>query len=271
MIDFLINWLTANEEALRGWAVAGGTLILAIVAYLQVRASNRQIEESKFQRRIEKHNEDLKNLFQYWVEKFPQAPFTGLTIYEFFSNFEENPLFSDLENHLPEKYRNIMEKWELYKDLGQKYCDQQAEIIGKIKILISEKQKDELNYNSIPVYLKAIELITGKKQYYIKQEEIIHMEPRFYSLSYDRSSWFVKYPLIMDDPNLTEDQTANITSFHEEISNITKREYKNEIEKLVDIEYEMKQIFEELQYDLGNLTIYPEYNNMNCEYIIFNS
>lgn len=271
MIDFLINWLTANEEALRGWAVAGGTLILAIVAYLQVRASNKQIEVSKFQRRIEKHNEDLKNLIKYWRENFPETPFTGFKIYEFFSDLEENLLFFDLKNHLPEKYRNIMEKWERYKDLGQKYCDQQAEIIRKIKILISETHNEESKYNPYPVYLKAIELITDRNHYLITKKETVHMEPKLYSLSYEKVSGIVKYPLIMDDPNLQEEETVDITRFHEEISNIAKREYKKEIENLVDIENEMTQIFKELQYNLRILTIYPEYNNMNCEYILFNS
>lgn len=67
----MINWLIDHEEALREWAVASGTLILALIAYLQVRASNRQISESRLQKKIEKHNEDLRNLLKSWKDRLP--------------------------------------------------------------------------------------------------------------------------------------------------------------------------------------------------------
>lgn len=268
----LINWITEHEETIRGWVISLSTIILAFVAYLQVRASHRQISESKLQRRIEKHNEDLKELINYWWDNFPKPPTTGFEIFrvnglfslDYFSSelIEQNPLFLDLKNHIPLKFANIMEKWENYKALLKTYSDKQQGIIDKI----SNRQNEKLDFTfpDEAVFIKAIELLTGNKHYDYKIEQITNLEPPSFQLSYD---YFGRgYNLTTNSVYYEELDSIKIN--FEEISNKVKNKYKIDIENLIKIEDNIKKIYRELMDKLNILRIYPEYNNMTCEYVI---
>ncbi|VVB92442.1 Uncharacterised protein [uncultured archaeon] len=163
------SWLISHEVAIREWLLAIGTLILALVAYLQVRASYRQISESRFQRKIETHNEDLRKLFQQWHDHVPRIPneseFYDLHFLLLPMFFEQEALFSDLEKHLPAKYENLMQKWSNFRELIKRYCQLRQEIFDKINALISDMQNEALNCKFPPdsIFLKANSLLTGKE------------------------------------------------------------------------------------------------------------
>jgi hypothetical protein len=64
-----------------------------------------------------------------------------------------------------------------------------------------------------------------------------------------------------------EDEVKKVREHHEKISNIVKNECEIYIINLIDIENEIKEIFNEFNYSLSRLICYPEYSNMNCEYL----
>ncbi len=274
MINELISWIknadnSAVVMAISTFALTIATFVLAYFSYQQVRASNRQISESRLQKKIEMHNEDLRNLFKIWKDRLPKTPTTGQEIYWFNSPFfEEDPLFiEDLENHLPPKFEDLMQKWKHYEDLRQKYSQTQQEVIDKINPLISNMQKEIEGCNFPPesVYLKAIEQVTCKK-YYDYEEAQVASAPIRYKLDYVMQNTY-RYSLSSHTVLLTEDEVRKVREHHEKISNIVKKDYENDIRSLIDIENELKEKFNELTYSLSRLICYPQYCNMTCEYI----
>lgn len=278
MINEFFSWLKNADNssvvmAISTFALTIATFVLAYFSYQQVKASNRQISESRLQKKIEKHNDDLRNLLKTWKNRLPKTPTTGLEIYDFFTAFyvpffEEDPLFiEDLENHLPPKFEDLMKKWKRCKDLRKKYHQRQQEIIDKISPLISNMQKEVEGCNFSPesVYLKAIELVTGKKYYDYKNVEIAYGEPIKYKLIYIMQN---TYTYELSSPiGLKEDEIKKVREHHEKISNIIKKDYENDIRSLIIIENELKEMFNELDGSLMRLINYPEYCNMTCEYI----
>lgn len=276
MINEFFSWLQNPDNssvvmAISTFALTIATFVLAYFSYQQVKASNRQISESRLQKKIEMHNEGLRNLLKSWRTYLPRTPRTGLEIYEFFTPFfEDDPLFiEDLENHLPPKFKDLMQKWKHYKDLRQKYYQTQQEVIDRINPLISNMQKEVMDYHFSPrsIYLKAIELVTGTKYYDYKREQMQYGEPIKYKLDYATQSDAIGYELSSPSIGLTEDEIKKVTEHHENISNIVKKEYENDIRSLIDIENELKDMFNELNDSLIRLFKYPEYDNMTCEYI----
>jgi hypothetical protein len=273
MINEVVLWLNINGLALTTiftLVLAAATIALAYVSYLQVKASNRQISETRLIRKIDKHNEQLRNLIQQWEMYLPKPPDTGLYVYPLFLlHFESDPLFPDLESHLPPKFEDLMKKWKHYKDLCQKYHQKQTEIISKINGLISNMQKEKIDYvfPSQAVYFKAIELLTDKKYYEYSRQEMFKREPKVYKLFYRDIEGANNIQLSKESSPPTEKEIDKIKEQHENVSNIAKKEYENDIRNLVDIENELKQMFTEFKVRLNELTRYPEYNNMDCEYI----
>lgn len=161
-----------------------------------------------------------------------------------------------------------MQKWKHYKDLRQKYHQKQQEIIDKISPLISSMQKEIRGCNFPPesVYIKAIEQITGKKYYDYKIAEITPIIPKNYRLDYVMQNSY-SYQLSSPNIGLTEDGVKKVREHHENISNIVKKDYENDIRSLIDIESEIKKMQNELDGNLMRLINYPEYCNMTCEYI----
>lgn len=273
MIDDFFSWLNGNSSALTmifTLVLAVATVALAYVSYLQVKASNRQISESRLIRKIEKHNEQLRNLFHFWWEYLPRPPETGFEVYDLLpAIFEEDPLFTDLEKHFPPRFKDLLKKWEYYKDLRQKYHQKQKEIVDKITDLISNKQKEAAGYDFPPlsVYLKAIELLTDKKYYDYIDEIRVYAEPTTYRLKYERIGGGIGFQLSRESIGYTKEEINKLKGQHENVSNIVKKEYEKDIKTLIDIEGELKEIFREFKVSLNKITRYPEYNNMVCEYI----
>jgi hypothetical protein len=246
------------------------TFVLAFVSYLQVRASYKAISESRHIRNIDKHTEQLKTLIIQWQTVLPRPPKTGLKVYDDYGAiFEKDKLFPDIANHLPPEHKDLMKKWEHYKDLRKKYCKTQTEIIDKIAGLISnmQKEKEDYDFPSHSVYLKAIELLTGKKYYDYKMEEKVHAEPTIYRLFYVTIYSGNSFQLERESSRLTKEEINKIQERHENVSNIVKNEYEKDIENLINIEGEINENFKELNDKLMELTKYTEYYNMNCKYI----
>lgn len=79
MINEFILWLKNTDNsavvmAISTFALTIATFVLAYFSYQQVKASNRQISESRLQRKIEKHNEDLRKLLNSWKDRLPKNP-----------------------------------------------------------------------------------------------------------------------------------------------------------------------------------------------------
>jgi len=262
-LEVVLSWLISHEEAIRGWAVAFGTLFLALVAY-------KQIIESRLQRKIEKHTEELKGLFSRWHKELPPVPITGAEVYEFESSgfkwsddlsFEDTPLFSDLKNHLPAKFENLMEKWGQYKKLRKEYYQKQQEIVDKVRAKI-----EELNYKFPPgsVYLRAIHLLTNKTYYYDYRSKSMRLpipyNDRYYV--YYETTCGDGYLLSPKDGGTPEEEIDNLKEHHENISSIIKTKYEKDFRNLIDIEHKLRVLFDELKDSLNKLTGYVEYLNM---------
>lgn len=265
-VNDIFPWLNNNSTFL----LVVATFVLAFVSYLQVRASYKAISESRHIRNIDKHTEQLKTLIIQWQMDLPRPPKTGLEVSDYYDAiFEKDKLFPDIANHLPPEHKELMEKWEHYKDLRKKYYKKQTEIIDKIAGLISNMQKENEDYDFPPrsVYLKAIELLTGKKYYDYKREEKVHAEPTFYRLFYETIYSGNRFQLNRESSRLTDEEINKIQERHENVSNIVKNEYEKDIENLINIEGEINENFKELNDKLMELTKYTEYYNMNCKYI----
>lgn len=277
-METLISWLISHEIAIREWSLAIGTLILALVAYLQVRASYKQISESRLQRKIEKHNEDLRELFQKWHDSVSrniipdESKFYNINYLLSPMSFEQEALFSDLEKHLPAKYEDLMKKWGHCRELIKKYCQLREEIFNKIDALIlSDMQKDELISKFPPesIFFKAIALLTGKEYCNYKTEENANafLETTRYGLSYKDSDGF-GFQLTPQNIGFSKEEINKIKIHHENMSEIFKTDYETNINNLINVRNELEEMFKELKDNLIKLTKYPDYNNMTCEYIM---
>lgn len=273
MINEFFSWIKNPDNssvvmAISTFALTIATFVLAYFSYQQVKASNRAINESRLQKKIEMHNEVLRNLFKIWKDRLPKTPSTGQEIYWFNSPlFEDDPLFiEDLENHLPSKFKDLMQKWKHYEDLRQKYYQTQQDVIEGIDPMISNMQKEieGCNFDPRSVYLKAIEQVTGKKYYDYKIQPMVVSEN--YRLDYEMQNSY-RYELNSPNKHLTEDEVKKVREHHENISNIVKKDYENDIRSLIGIENELREMFNEFNYSLSRLICYPEYSNMNCEYL----
>lgn len=266
-LETWINWLINHETFIREWLIVAVTLFLGIVAYLQVKASNRQISEARIKERIETHSEALKNLYIMWYTNLPEIPHTGSIIYRTrlfsiaVSCVEQKGLFSDLEYHLPGKYAGLMEKWEYFKELCQQYYQKQQEIIENIPVLTSmDRNKSSFNLPPEALYLKAIELLTGNKYY--EYVESTQETRQLYELIYQKDNYH--YPLCQ---LVKKEEMNDIKIQFEKISEIIKKEYEKDIMNLINIQKELKEKHEEIKDSLNKLPNYPEYDNMDCEYI----
>lgn len=275
MINELFSWLRNNTLTV-------ATFVLAFVSYLQVRASYKQIRETRLMKKIDMHNTDLRRLFQMWHDDVSliipfASKFVKINHYLKPMRFERESLFSDLEKHLPAKYEGLMRKWRYCRELIKKYCQLWQENFDKINDLISsDMQKDELNYRFPPesIFFKAIEPIEplpDKEYYNYKTAEGDYAYSDAYTeskgLFYWTSDGFV-YPLTSPNIGFSNEDMKKIIINHKIMSQIFKTDYETNIKNLINVSKELEEKLKELEDTLIKLTNYPEYNNMTCEYIM---
>ena len=138
-----INYFINHNQAIREWAIAGCTIALAIVAFLQVKASYRQISESRFQKRIEIHTEQLKKMICVWEEeisklnlKIDEMIISQPTEYK--AEVENLPLFEDLKKHEPDDL-DIFNCWEEYKNKILRWKTKKFNYFSKISRKITDE------------------------------------------------------------------------------------------------------------------------------------
>lgn len=264
----MIDWIVANKEWLGiiiDFTVALGTIFLAIVSYLQVRASHKLISESRFQSRIDKHNIELKNMFKTWIDRLEEPPKTGHHIYNKnlilsllqIENINYN-LFLDSMTHLPAKHIDLEIKWNNYKILYDRYIEKQDEIISKINS--EQQQKSSVIFPPESIYIRAIQLLNSNKYYRYEKNPATNNE--IYYKSDDYPGWEITHAVSKNMPYITNNQGS-----HEKAAFFTKQEYEIDIKSIISIEIELNDWFKELKDRLEDLTNYAEYSNMNCEYV----
>jgi uncharacterized FlaG/YvyC family protein len=74
MINELISWIKNPDNssvvmAISTFALTIATFVLAYFSYQQVKASNRAISESRLQKKIEMHNEDLRQKYYQTLQE----------------------------------------------------------------------------------------------------------------------------------------------------------------------------------------------------------
>ena len=138
-----INYFINHNQPIREWAIAGSTIALAIVAFLQVKASYRQISESRFQKRIEIHTEQLKKMIRVWEEeisklnlKIDEMIISQPTEYK--AEVENLPLFEDLKKHEPDDL-DIFNCWEEYKNKILRWKTKKFNYFSKISRKITDE------------------------------------------------------------------------------------------------------------------------------------
>ena len=187
-------------------------------------------------------------------------------------SFEQEALFSDLENHLPSKYDGLMNKWRYCRELIKKYCQLRQEIFDKIDALIlSDMQKDELNCKFPPesIFFKGIALLTSKEYYnykIAKGDDAYSTYSETTGLFYWDSDGY-GYQLTPPNTGFSKEEANKIIIHHENMSQIFKTEYEANIKNLINVRNELEYVTKELGNNLIKLTKYPDYNNMTCEYI----
>jgi len=147
-----INFLTSHNQAIREWAIAVCTIILVYAAFLQVKASNRQINESRFQKRIEMHTDQLKEIIRVWETEISEfnLKIDKVIIYlptEYKAEVENLPLFEDLKKHEPDDL-DLFNYWSDFKNKILQWEIKKLNLSQRINDRISEKT--ELTFGMIP-------------------------------------------------------------------------------------------------------------------------
>lgn len=275
--EALISWIYAHGIAIREWMVAFGTIFLAIMAYYQVKASYKQISESRLQRRIETHSKDLKQLFRDWNEELTnisqyKVPYL---IDEPSYKIEEDVLFEDSKMHILslQKFGDFDKIWQDYKEKAKEVYQRQTEIIDKIQT--DDKITEFLNnfWSNIENKKRSQTIQDISKSVYLQAGCIVackickNYSNDYFTKNHLLSDLYYSHPSLKNKILLAENKGENNfepQKHHENICNQIVSEYKDDFKKIIDFENELIILSKNMTDKLKMLIRYPEYDKMDC-------
>lgn len=268
--NLTIFYDTINNQAYAAWILNLLTLILVILAYIQLNKLNNQIREWRTKEAIKKHISDLKGLFNGWKSNLPSVPlaeelYFAKNMPDFESRLrgialnkiEQNPLFEDFKNcHLPKGYETLPGDWEKYKKLLEEYFNEYNDIADRIKNEIPEE------FSAKSVYSKAVISLKGGERwgYYTELLPENQYKKLMYGIQAQSS-----YTLLKKG---TDEEIKKYQEQHEACSDKIKSKHEAELKKLIKKEKELSEQRISLAKVLENLEIYPDFPNTDCCEII---
>jgi hypothetical protein len=269
------DWLNSLIQL----AVAVGTLILACMAYKQIK-ENRLIENVKI------HSNDLKEFLRQWKEKYllkiPPAesdykcynpavvldePPTFDEPTKFSFTIKENLLYEDIRNHLPSEYNKLNERWSEYKELIRSYDEKRKNLLENIKNDLDRTKKT--TFPAVSIYARAVSL--GLKGILCRASIYDYsVEKRIdYILKYGTHEKYWVYDtvsttMVPDDER--ESEIAKLRADHENISKDYNIKYKEEIKEILTIERNLIERREEISIMLEDIILIPNLPK-ECKYI----
>lgn len=264
------DWLMNNIDRIIQAAVAVGTLSLAIITYLQMRENY-----------VKDHNSELKEVLKKWLQWFDrllkvksESPLlytdnAGHLEGSQFFVIEKNALFNDIFHHVP----NLKDTWRNFKNLIYDFDKNREELIEKIDEYIKQKGFNycdlSLGYNtqdgsSKSIYVEAVCLTKGKKsEYDYRVDEPPPNFIRYFGIN-KNSGHDLTIAIL---PSTQRDKVEEIKTEHKKLIEECKVKYIKEIEKIIEIEGEIKASYDNLKSILEKNDHKQRLDHMNCEYL----
>jgi len=251
-------------------------IITAFVAYLNYRSRALLV------RTKEKHSEDLKGVLERWLSELGEE---GGTIAPLFHrerpchldlSVEQDPLFPDLKEHMPED-TDLLSQWQNLKNACDPYDTGRSRLYDRIYndvcnvrqgLFVAEfvaKNFAEVIYNEASCLARGDSPRSLDK--YLRMEHYVEQtpngpKPRFESWIYDRRL------VSGDSEQQVTRATSYLTSALENLSQPGNREagYVDEARKLKDIEDTLIEDNEKLLQSIKDVLAIPILAG-NCKYI----
>lgn len=269
--------LTSSDliPILIGAAEAIGTISVAYMAYKQMNENNKRT-----------HTIDLISFANKLIDILPDIERSESVNYshdKFFDDFndfissidkrdvpplfsiENEPLFDDILFHFSD-IKNLWSRFKAIKDydnMRKTLIDDIGEIV-KNKKISSGTVFDLFGGFQLSVYVEIVYMIKGEKSGY--DYDIVGLEGKTpvdkkFALSYsNRTHGFHMV-------NIEYDKIEDIKNMHKSIIAECKKLYKDDIEKIINMEKKLISIRNELIYALEDIVHYPIAPNMNCKYV----
>ncbi len=208
---------------------------------------------------VSTHNNDLREFLRQWKKSFPvivfpesiekcHDDFGSSAIESPFLSIEKRPLFEDINYHLPNGYKDLIEKWNRFKEKIYDYDNKRQNILKSIDDYIDIEMCIKFPAGSI--YARAVSLI--KKEislsivydYYIRSDG----EELRYGIPEANKGFTIGWENVL--------KIEQIKEKHTDISEKYAHKYNKDIKEIINIEKHLLSKRAELIKMLDELTFF---------------
>lgn len=245
--------------------IGGIALILSIIGILY---THKSLHSPILLEARKKHTADLIDFFRELYDNFPDytrstEPETS-DIYNF-QKVETNWKYNDLmQNHLPKECNSFPEKWNAYKFTVNEYGAKRNQIYEKIKTdAVNEtnlKYKSPLKGDS-GISKPFVSMLYTQYVTWIKDEHLVYKELKI--IQENNEIHFGSYILAKGTKNDLIQAKTKFKKMMLDEAYLTK--YRNDIFKIIEIEKELEDMYNDIKNILIILLGYPLLPGTKCE------